>query len=57
MRDTEYDAFVAGQVKYCSCDPPYCPCAGVLAGGMCNELKSDEDELLYGDNDDWDEDY
>lgn len=43
--DPEYQAFVADQAQHCRCRAPYdSPCAGVLAGGMCDDL-GDDDEL------------
>ena len=46
--DPEYQAFVESQAKHCRCQGPTV-CAGVLAGGFC-------DELIYGrDDNDWTE--
>lgn len=37
-----YEKFKEECVKDCRCEPPWeCPCAGVLAGGFCDEMKSD----------------
>ena len=46
LDDPDYQRFAAGQLKHCRCDDPYAPCAGVLAGGMCDEICDyyDEDE-------------
>ena len=41
--DPEYQAFVEEQAKYCRCSHDS-PCAGVLAGGMCDDIQLDEDE-------------
>ena len=51
--DPEYQKFVIGQLKYCSCPIGHAPCDGVLAGGMCDRVQ----ELDYFDEMDEDEDY
>lgn len=43
--DTEYQAFVEGQREHCHCSDRYSPCDGVLAGGMCDGIKDEEDEF------------
>lgn len=35
-QSASYQRFVAESAKHCDCDPPYCPCDGVLSGGMCD---------------------
>lgn len=42
--DPEYQRFVAEQAKHCHCRPGNCPCDGVLAGGMCDDIQDDPDE-------------
>jgi hypothetical protein len=40
----EYQRFVEDMAKHCRCSPPHdCPCAGVLAGGICDDLGNDPD--------------
>jgi hypothetical protein len=41
------DRWVAEQVKHCRCDPLWCPCDGVLAGGMCDEITADGNWLSW----------
>ena len=48
QQSANYQRFVAESAKHCDCDPPYCPCDGVLAGGMCDDLHADE-EYEYDD--------
>ncbi len=52
----EYLRFVEESAKDCACRPPHdCPCAGVLAGGLCDRLGHDPD--FSADDLDWSEDY
>lgn len=53
LNDPEYQAFVEGQRKHCGCDDRYCPCDGVLAGGMCDDI---HDDSHFDEDDDFDED-
>jgi len=45
--DPEYQAFVESMAKHCRCRSSDVPCAGVLAGGLCDEID---------DSDRWDSD-
>lgn len=38
--DPEYQAWVESMAKHCRCAHD-CPCAGVLAGGLCDDLQDD----------------
>jgi len=38
--DPEYQAWVESMAKHCRCSND-CPCAGVLAGGLCDDLQDD----------------
>lgn len=45
-RDDEHQRalWMADAAKHCRCDLLWSPCEGVLAGGMCDELTTDEYE-------------
>jgi hypothetical protein len=47
--DPEYQKFVDEMSKHCHCQPPHdFPCAGVLAGGLCDgmgETQGEHDQL------------
>ena len=49
--DPEYQAWVETMARHCRCSHD-CPCAGVLAGGLCDGLQDspifDEDDMLEG---------
>jgi hypothetical protein len=38
--DPAYQAWVESMAKHCRCDHD-CPCAGVLAGGLCDNIQDD----------------
>lgn len=40
----EYQAFIKSMVQHCRCEGGDVPCAGVLAGGICDMVKRDESE-------------
>ena len=40
--DPNYQAFVAEAAKHCHCDPFFGVCAGVLAGGFCDDMQLDD---------------
>ena len=43
--DVAYQRFVEDMAKDCHCSQPYDrPCAGVLAGGICDDLGNDEQD-------------
>jgi hypothetical protein len=45
----QYEAFVAGMVKFCQCEEPFqIPCDSVLYGGLCDRMTPDSD---YDDTD------
>lgn len=51
----EYQAFVSEMAQFCHCKESERPCAGVLAGGMCDGIKDDEErtrEMYPEDEDD-----
>lgn len=39
--DPEYQAWVESMAKHCRCSHD-CPCAGVLAGGICDDRQEDD---------------
>ena len=41
----EYQAFVESMVPFCHCSERNRPCDGVLAGGLCDGINDDEDEM------------
>jgi hypothetical protein len=43
----EYAAFAESMVPLCHCDAAYKPCDGVLAGGMCDRIKEDDQRSAY----------
>ena len=50
----EYARFVEGMIPHCRCSERYRPCDGVLAGGLCDGLSDERDDLDYrGDNNDY----
>lgn len=52
----EYEKFVNSMVSYCDCEPPHRrPCDGVLAGGLCDEMREEPDFTL--DDLEWSEEY
>ncbi len=38
-----YQRFLEGMAKHCRCGGIYCPCDGVLAGGLCDERQPNPD--------------
>lgn len=48
--DPQYQAWVESMAKHCRCRSSDVPCAGVLAGGMCDEIDDSADM-----DDDYDE--
>lgn len=51
-----YERFVNEMAQHCTCQPPHpCPCDGVLAGGLCDQMGHDPDFSL--DELEWSEDY
>lgn len=59
LNDPEYQAWVESMAQHCRCSHD-CPCAGVLAGGLCDDLQDDQrdddetpseryDREVYGD--------
>lgn len=54
----EYEAFVESMVQHCHCRPPFDgPCAGVLAGGLCDDMGTKENEDPDYRNAEKDDDY
>lgn len=54
--DAQYQAFVESMVKHCRCAPPHsCPCDGVLAGGLCDEMGREPDYTM--DDLEWSEEH
>lgn len=49
LDDPDMQKFIAECASHCKCDGTYSPCAGVLAGGFCDNLQFNED---YDDLDD-----
>lgn len=49
----EYQGYVAGCVPLCHCDERYKPCDGILAGGICDGLRVEEDDFRDYDYDDY----
>ncbi len=37
--------WIAGAAKHCRCADLWKPCEGVLAGGLCDELDDDRDDM------------
>lgn len=50
--DKEYQKFVESMVPYCHCSTHNRPCDGVLAGGLCDGIVDETDELFPRDDDD-----
>lgn len=49
----EYQAFVEEMAKHCHCEPVHRrPCDGVLAGGMCDDMRNEREDLVKFDEDD-----
>jgi hypothetical protein len=50
----EYQAWVESMAKHCRCRNGDVPCAGVLAGGLCDEMPAehDDDDLPNGGSED-----
>lgn len=48
--DPEYQAWVESMAKHCRCRSSDVPCAGVLAGGLCDEIDDSADRWEYDDN-------
>ncbi len=48
----EYAAFVAEMATHCRCTRD-CPCAGVLAGGLCDGLTDNDRDSLFDDPDEY----
>lgn len=44
--DLAYQAFVESMVPHCRCSRD-CPCDGVLAGGLCDDIQEDERETIF----------
>jgi hypothetical protein len=40
----EYAAFVESMVPHCHCSPSHQPCDGVLAGGLCDNIRDDRED-------------
>lgn len=54
----EYARFVESMAEHCHCRPPFDrPCSGVLAGGLCDDMGTSENEDPDYKNPDRDEDY
>jgi hypothetical protein len=54
--DPAYQVFVNECAKHCTCQAPWpCPCDGVLAGGLCDQMPNEPDYTL--DDLDWHEAY
>ncbi len=47
----EYQQFVSEMAKHCDCAERFKPCDGVLAGGVCDQIKDERDEPPQFDND------
>lgn len=41
----EYQRFVESMVPHCRCRSQDCPCDGVLAGGLCDDIQDESDWL------------
>lgn len=52
LNDPEYQAWVESMAKHCRCKHD-CPCAGVLAGGLCDNLTEDEHFSIFDGEDDF----
>lgn len=50
--DDSYDAFVASCVRDCRCCEccRQVPCAGAMAGGICDRMRCTEDDDRYEDH-------
>ncbi|WP_043585349.1 hypothetical protein [Geminisphaera colitermitum] len=48
--DPEYQAWVESMAQHCRCRSGDVPCAGVLAGGLCDEIDDSADQWNYDDN-------
>lgn len=48
--DPEYLAWVERMAKHCRCRSSDVPCAGVLAGGLCDEIDDGADRWDHDDN-------
>ncbi len=49
--DPQYLAWVESMAKHCRCRSSDVPCAGVLAGGLCDEIDDSADRWEQDDND------
>lgn len=49
--DEQFQMFVNEMDKHCRCCEKERPCDGVLAGGLCDEIKDDRDESVWNDED------
>lgn len=49
--DPEYQAWVESMAKHCRCAHD-CPCAGVLAGGLCDDIQDDERDSIFDTEED-----
>ena len=51
--DPEYQRFLEAMAKHCRCTPlDERPCAGVCAGGLCDDMHRDEELDDYRSDDD-----
>lgn len=48
--DPQYQAWVESMAKHCRCRSSDVPCAGVLAGGLCDEIDDSADLWDHDDN-------
>lgn len=48
--DESYQLFIESMIPFCHCSSQYCPCDGVLAGGLCDGIVDDErDDYIWED--------
>lgn len=48
------EEFLESCAMDCRCEEPYqIPCAGVMAGGLCDDMRHDDQESEYDDSDGW----
>lgn len=52
--DVAYQEFVESMVPHCHCDERFRPCDGILAGGVCDQIKDERDEPPYDSDDELD---
>ena len=48
--DPEYQAWVESMAQHCRCSQD-CPCAGVLAGGLCDGITDNDRDSIFDSED------